>query len=120
MIVLPGGLAGAENLNCDSRIHALLKQLFQQGQYVAAICAAPTVLASAGLLEHKKATCYPNSLKLQHYPNIQLIDAPVVVDDKVITSRGPGTAMDFALQLIEQSVGKSVREQVETGLVRPR
>ncbi|EIJ43759.1 DJ-1 family protein [Beggiatoa alba B18LD] len=119
MIVLPGGLAGAENLNRDARIHHLLKQLFQQGQYVAAICAAPTVLANAGLLDHKKATCYPNSLKPQQYPTIQLIDAPVVIDDKVITSRGPGTAMDFALQLIEQLVGKTIREQVETGLVRP-
>ncbi|ALG67728.1 DJ-1 family glyoxalase III [Beggiatoa leptomitoformis] len=119
MIVLPGGAAGAENLNRDPRIHQLLKTLFYQGKYVAAICAAPIVLATAALLDNKQATCYPNSLKISHFPTIQLLDSPVVIDGKVITSRGPGTAMDFALILIEKLAGKPIREQVESGLMRP-
>ncbi|OAD23783.1 DJ-1 family protein, partial [Candidatus Thiomargarita nelsonii] len=104
MIVLPGGLAGAENLNNDPRIHQLLKDMQQQGKYTAAICAAPKVLADAGLLANKSATSYPGVL--ESMADMQFIDAPVVKDGQVVTSRGPGTAMDFALELIETLVGR--------------
>jgi len=116
MIVLPGGLAGAENLNNDPRIHKLLKDMQQQGKYTAAICAAPKVLADAGLLANKSATSYPGVL--EKMPDMQFIDAPVVKDGQVVTSRGPGTAMDFALELIETLVGRDTRDKVEAGLVR--
>ena len=118
MIVLPGGLPGADHLNNDPRIHKLLKDMHQQGKYTAAICAAPKVLADAGLLANKSATSYPGVLEKMQVPNLQFIDAPVVKDGKVVTSRGPGTAMDFALELIETLVGRETREQVEAGLVR--
>jgi len=117
MIVLPGGLAGAENLNNDPRIHQLLKDMQQQGKYTAAICAAPKVLADAGLLANKSATSYPGVL--ESMADMQFIDAPVVKDGQVVTSRGPGTAMDFALELIETLVGRDTRDKVEAGLVRP-
>ncbi|RKZ90823.1 MAG: DJ-1 family protein [Candidatus Parabeggiatoa sp. nov. 1] len=118
MIVLPGGLPGASHLNNDPRIHKLLKDMHQQGKYTAAICAAPKVLADAGLLANKSATSYPGVLEKMQVPNMRFIDAPVVKDGKVITGRGPGTAMDFALELIDTLVGRETREKVEAGLVR--
>lgn len=115
MVVLPGG-KGADNLDRDPRIHQLLLAMADAGKYTAAICAAPRVLAHAGLLQGKRATCFPGAIA--EPGGIDLVDAPVVVDDKVITSRGPGTAMDFALQLIELLAGRHKRAEVEAGLVR--
>ncbi|MEN8216263.1 MAG: DJ-1 family glyoxalase III [Pseudomonadota bacterium] len=120
MIVLPGGLPGADYLNNDPRIHQLLKDMHEQGKYTAAICAAPKVLADAGLLANKSATSYPGVLESMSVPDMQFIDAPVVKDGQVVTSRGPGTAMDFALELIETLVGRDTRDKVEAGLVRPK
>ena len=117
MIVLPGGLAGSENLNNDSRIIQLLQEMQQQGKYTAAICAAPKVLANAGLLANKSATSYPGVLD-NNKQIMQFVDKPIVIDGQVITSRGPGTAMDFALALIETLVGREISETVEAGLVR--
>ncbi len=119
MIVLPGGQPGATNLEHDSRILALLKKMTAVGQFTAAICAAPRVLAVAGLLDGKRATSYPGSLDAQQFPAIHLEDQAVVRDGQVLTSRGPGTAMDFALTLIEVLTDRATRSQVETGLVRP-
>ncbi|BAP58079.1 protease [Thioploca ingrica] len=118
MIVLPGGLPGADNLNNDPRIHPLLKKMHQQGKYTAAICAAPKVLAHAGLLANKSATSYPGVLEHMNIPQLQFIAAPVIKDGSVITSRGPGTAIDFALELIATLVGSEIRDQVESALVR--
>jgi len=119
MIVLPGGLPGADHLNQDPRIHTLLKQLAKADKYTAAICAAPKVLASVGLLNGKHATSYPGSIDDSQMQQMVYEEKPVVIDGKVITSRGPGTAMDFALTLIEQLSGKAKRDEVETPLQRP-
>lgn len=119
MVVLPGGLPGTTNLNNDSHVHAVLKRLYQSNMAVAAICAAPLVLAHCGLLEGKKATCYPGVLTQEEWPNITLSDDPVVIDGRILTSRGPGTAMDFALAIIEYLTNTDTRNQVEAGLVRP-
>lgn len=118
MMVLPGGLPGADHLNDDPRIHQLLKRLNQEGRYTAAICAAPKVLATAGLLDGRKATSYPGALAGMDLPRVDVKLERVVRDDKVVTSRGPGTAMDFALELVELLVGKTKRDEVEEGLVR--
>jgi 4-methyl-5(b-hydroxyethyl)-thiazole monophosphate biosynthesis len=90
----------------------------QAGKYTAAICAAPRVLAQSGLLEDRRATSYPGVLEPDAAPGLDVVDAPVVIDGTVITSRGPGTAMDFALQLIEVLAGKQKRGEVEAGLQR--
>lgn len=119
MVVLPGGLSGANNLNSDPRIHALLKRTAEHGNITAAICAAPTVLANAGLLDGRRATGYPGLLDQLHLPTTSLQDEAVIVDGHVITSKGPGTAMDFALTLIELLVGKETRSKVEKDLQRP-
>jgi len=118
MIVLPGGLPGADHLRDDPRVIGLLKKMAAADRYTAAICAAPRVLAHAGLLDGKRATSYPGTLDVDAVPGIDYQEAPVVMDDKVITSRGPGTAMDFALTLIETLVGKQQRDEVEAGLQR--
>jgi 4-methyl-5(b-hydroxyethyl)-thiazole monophosphate biosynthesis len=116
MIVLPGGQPGTNNLKTDTRILELLVSMSQQGKYIAAICAAPSVLALAGLLDNRRATCFPGALNSFH--KVQLQTTPIVEDEKIITSRGPGTAMDFALILVERLSGKAKRDEVEAGLVR--
>lgn len=119
MAVLPGGMPGAANLAADARILKLLQTMADRGSFVAAICAAPGVLAKAGLLAGRRATSYPGFLTAASAPGIVLDAAPVVVDGTVITSRGPGTAMDFALALIEQLEGAAARHAVEDPLQRP-
>ena len=119
MIVLPGGLPGADHLRDDKRIIDLLRNMASKDKYTCAICAAPKVLAEAGLLSNKNATGFPGTLEKLDLPNTNLKSEPVVVDDKIVTSRGPGTAMDFALKLIELLAGQSQRTSVESALQRP-
>lgn len=116
MVVLPGGQPGTSHLRSDTRVLNLVRQMHAQGKYVAAICAAPSVLAAAGLLDGKRATCYPGSL--DDFPKVHLQPAAVVEDGTLITSRGPGTAMDFALALVERLCGHATRQEVEAGLQR--
>jgi 4-methyl-5(b-hydroxyethyl)-thiazole monophosphate biosynthesis len=119
MIVLPGGQPGADHLDADPRIHQLLRDMAEQGRYTAAICAAPKVLGNAGLLDGRTATSYPGALAGADFGKTSLSEQAVVRDGTVITSRGPGTAMDFALSLIEILLGAEQRQAVETPLVRP-
>ncbi len=118
MVVLPGGLPGAEHLDADPRIHALLRRMAEQGRYTAAICAAPKVLLNAGLLDGHKATAYPGVMDDLMNPGSQYMTDAVVSDGKVVTSRGPGTAMEFALTLIERLSGADKRKEVEEPLIR--
>jgi 4-methyl-5(b-hydroxyethyl)-thiazole monophosphate biosynthesis len=118
MIVLPGGLPGADHLNEDPRIDSLLRQLHANDRYTAAICAAPKVLASAGLLQGRTVTAYPGVLDNADIDDMVYDGGAVVQDGRVITSRGPGTAMDFALSLIALLEGDTRRDEVEQGLVR--
>lgn len=119
MIVLPGGQPGTDNLDRDPRVKSMLQKLARDNKYTAAICAAPKVLANAGLLTGKHATSFPGVLDKMNLADVTLTTAPVVRDGHVVTSRGPGTAMDFALELIEVLVGKEKRHDVETDLQRP-
>ncbi|HOF40005.1 MAG TPA: DJ-1/PfpI family protein [Candidatus Hydrogenedentes bacterium] len=118
MVVLPGGLPGADYLDNDARIHQLLKKTAESGRFVGAICAAPKVLANARLLDGKKATSYPGFVDKMDLPTTTYTGSAVETDGKVITSRGPGTAMDFALAIIEALDGPAKRKAVEDGLMR--
>lgn len=118
MIALPGGMPGAEHLKNDPRIQALLKRMAAAGKYTAAICAAPIALAEVGLLDGRRATSYPGFVDRMAIPGVRYSEDAVVVDGRVVTSRGPGTAMDFALRLIELLLDRGTRERVEAGLVR--
>lgn len=116
MVVLPGGMPGAKHLKEDARVIDLLKKMAAAGKYTAAICAAPMVLAEAGVLAGRRATSYPGFL--DGLADVNAGSEAVVQDGAVFTSRGPGTAMDFALALIEALAGAEKRQQVESSLVR--
>ncbi len=118
LIVLPGGLPGSDHLNNDPRIHQLLKQTVANNNFVGAICAAPKVLAKAGLLDNKKATSFPNVLADCGNSSINISLDPVVTDGKIITSQSAGTAMDFALTLVGLLLGKDKQVEIDTQLVR--
>ncbi len=118
MLVLPGGMPGSQHLREDARLQGLIRKMADEGRYTAAICAAPTALAAAGVLAGKRATSYPGFLDKMGLADVDYTGEAVVGDGKVITSRGPGTAMDFALTLIEVLEGREKRDQVEAGLVR--
>jgi 4-methyl-5(b-hydroxyethyl)-thiazole monophosphate biosynthesis len=119
MVVLPGGMPGAEHLKNDPRVISLLRRFAADGRYTAAICAAPSVLAHAGLLEERAATSFPGFLNASSAPGIQLRDEAVVVDGKVVTSRGAGTAMEFGLALIELLEGDAAMQRVRQRLQLP-
>ncbi|MEZ0246016.1 MAG: DJ-1 family glyoxalase III [Methylophilaceae bacterium] len=117
MIVLPGGMPGSEHLKNDKRVIASLQKAAAEGKYIAAICAAPMALHAADLLQGKKATSFPGVLDAMPGSHTYMNDR-VVVDGRIVTSKGPGTAMDFALTLVELLVGKSKRDAVESDLQR--
>lgn len=119
LVVLPGGLPGADHLNDDPRVHQMLTKTHKKGSYVAAICAAPRVLMSNKELGLKKLTAYPGAVDHLDTSSVTLLDQSVVADGKIVTSKGPGTAMDFALELIELLLGEQARKDVENPLVRP-
>ncbi len=102
-LVLPGGPA-AKTLREDARAQMAIKTAARAGKLVAAVCAGPTALEIAGVLSGKRATVYPGNL----LPSAELVAASVVEDGNVITSRGPGTTMAFALKLVERLSGAAI------------
>ena len=115
LIVLPGGMPGASNLDAHDGLREKILSFFNQGKPLAAICAAPLVFGHAGILEGKKATCYPGFEK--ELEGALLSEDAVVVDSGIITSRGPATAMAFALALIEELKGKETADRIAEGLL---
>lgn len=102
LIVLPGGMPGAEHLRDSKELIELLKQQNREGKRYAAICAAPAVvLFPHGLLSHRRATCHPARIKTFENSDTEAVDDRVVVDGNCITSQGPGTAIEFSLKLVE-------------------
>ncbi|ACL69881.1 DJ-1 family glyoxalase III [Halothermothrix orenii] len=97
-ILLPGGMPGSANLKDDIRIIKLIKRLNKKSGLIAAICAAPIVLEKAGVIKEKRATSYPGFDKEMKTCNYQ--ENRVVVDGNIITGRGPGVAMEFALTVV--------------------
>jgi len=118
MVLLPGGLPGADHLNADDRIHQLINNTYKSGGAIGAICAAPKVLVSNGLAKGKTITCYPGAIDPTLHPLVTLSKNAIEIDQRLITSRGPGTAIDFALTIINFLKGQSCRDKVEQGLVR--
>ena len=113
LICLPGGQPGTDNLKNDVRIENILKRMQQDEKFIAAICAAPTVLQKVGILKDKKYTCHP-SIKSNFDSYIQ---DRVVVDGKIITSQSPGTAMEFSLKLVEILFGLERLKKVNDGVL---
>jgi 4-methyl-5(b-hydroxyethyl)-thiazole monophosphate biosynthesis len=111
-IILPGGPGYRALMNSDA-VLKLIKDFDKSNKLIAAICAAPAVLAKAGILEDKIATIYPGMESMLPKPR----DAKVIVAGNVVTSRSPGTAMEFALKIAEIMVGKNAATKVREGLV---
>ena len=118
MIVLPGGLPGADHLRENATLQSMLQQQSAANRYVGAICAAPKALEKAGLLDHRTATSFPGVLDSLQNDTISISSAAIELDGNIVTSRGPGTAMDFALKLIELLEGKETMQRVNESLVR--
>ena len=115
MLVLPGGMPGTLNLKKHAGLKSRLKTFYEQEKWIAAICAAPTVLAELGLLDSRKATCYPTMEK--ELEKAVILQEPVVKDGHIITGRGMGAAIDFSLQLVEVLLGEETAREVGKAIV---
>ncbi len=116
MIVLPGGMGGVHSiLACPPALEAV-RRAWQDGRWVAAICAAPTILAKLGITDGKKATCYPGLETQMGEANMQP-GAAAVQDGRLLTGAGPGTAIDFGLLLVRALRGEEAAKKVYDGLV---
>lgn len=113
IIILPGGSRGCQNLGRSGMVTDILKSFNRQNKMIAAICAAPIILAKIGVMGDRRATVYPGLEKELPYPR----DKPVVVDGNIVTSQAPGTAMEFALRIVEINLGKSVASKLRKELV---
>lgn len=111
MIVLPGGAVGADNLNKDVRVRKAVEELYNKGKKVAAICAAPKVLSAIGLTENRTVTSHPS---VRSEVRGRITEERVVVDGNIITSQGPGTAMEFAFKLVETLFGPEKAKEVNS------
>ncbi|MFN7064735.1 MAG: DJ-1 family glyoxalase III [Aquificaceae bacterium] len=110
MVILPGGAGGVERLKSDPRVERLVKAMQEKKKLIGAICAAPTALAKFGVLQGKRATVYPSLV--EEIKPAQFVDQPVVEDENIVTSQGPGTALEFGLRLAQRLVGKETTKEV--------
>ncbi|MEQ8766842.1 MAG: DJ-1/PfpI family protein [Planctomycetota bacterium] len=118
LVVLPGGMPGAANLRDDVAVLAMLRTTAAAGRWVAAICAAPIALSAAGLLSERSATSYPtfeDQVAAREYREDR-----VVVDGNVVTSRGPGTALEFSLELVRLLIGEPECEKLTEAMLVKR
>lgn len=115
MIVLPGGMPGTLNLETHLGLRDILLDFSAKNKYIAAICAAPSILGKMGLLADREATCYPSFER--HLKKAITLDDAVVQHGNIITSRGPGTAIDFALKLVEVLVDYETVEDLKESMI---
>ncbi len=115
MIVLPGGLRGVASIRASTQAMAAVRFAWENGKFTAAICAGPTVLADLGIPDGKKATCYPGCETQMGAAN--MVEAPAVIDGKLITGASAGCAIPFGLALIEALKGPETAEAVAKQIV---
>jgi protein DJ-1 len=118
LLVMPGGLAGAERLAKSGEVARRLRDFEASGRLVGAICAAPIVLKAHGVFAGRQMTCHPSVVK-DVEPHGQMAPGPVVVDRNLVTSQGPGTAVLFALELLRHLIGDARAEDVRGPLMLP-
>ena len=117
LVALPGGMPGTLHLREHPAVRRIVQELAARGRYPAAICAAPTVLAASGVTAGRAVTSHPSVAAELAGP--QYREEPVVADGPVITSRGAGTAMEFALRLVEMLVDRATAERLRAHMVVP-
>lgn len=110
MLVLPGGKVGVDNLRACTELTDRVKEFMRDGKPIAAVCAAPSILGGLGILNGKKATCYPGFE--DKLTGAEYVKEPVVKDGNIITSRGLGTTIQFAAAIIEYLTGKDTADEV--------
>jgi 4-methyl-5(b-hydroxyethyl)-thiazole monophosphate biosynthesis len=115
IVILPGGMPGATNLRDDPRVIGLIRRQHESGKRIGAICAAPIALGAAGVLEGRKATSYPGFEKELRGATVST--ERVVKDGNVLTSRGPGTALEFALAVVADLEGKAAADKLRSGML---
>ena len=115
ILILPGGGPGSKNLNKHDGLKALISDFHRKGKWIAAICAAPLVFGRMGLLQGKRATCYPGMESTLTGAVIQ--PDPVVVDGNIITGKGPGFAAAFGLRIVQELQGRAKADEVATDLL---
>ena len=115
VVVLPGGMPGTLNLQADETLAGALKKAAGTDTWICAICAAPRVLGHYGLLEGQTATCYPGCES--YLTGAQTTENPVEVSGQFITSRGVGTAIPFALKILEKLEGAECAQKIEKSIV---
>ncbi|TYQ16717.1 UNVERIFIED_CONTAM: 4-methyl-5(b-hydroxyethyl)-thiazole monophosphate biosynthesis [Acetivibrio alkalicellulosi] len=115
MLILPGGMPGTKNLEDSILLADLLKNYHEKNKWISAICAAPMVLGKLGILKGKKATCYPSYKS--YLEGAQFSEERVVQDGYIITSRGPGTALEFSLLLVEVLKGKGLSNKLRQAMI---
>jgi len=114
-VILPGGMPGTLNLGANDTVNAVIKKFAADGKMVAAICAAPSVLGAAGILEGRHATCYPGFE--EKLIGATALEDAVVIDGYIITSRGMGTAIDFGLAIIWYLLDDEAAEKVKNSIM---
>ena len=112
-VILPGGMPGSRNLRDDPRVMGCLRRQVEVDRYLGAICAAPIALEAAGVLKGKRATSYPGN----ELPSARYCEDRVVTDGKLVTSRGPGTALEFALEWVRLLAGAQMVDQLRKGMI---
>lgn len=117
-LILPGGAPGYINLRRNERVLDLVREAHEKKKLVAAICAAPVVLADAGILKGRRATIYPGMEREIERGGGEFVDELVVHDDNIVTSRGPSTALLFGWKLAEILAGKEIADQVAGRMLR--
>lgn len=116
-IVLPGGGIGAKNLAASEAVKSLVQEFHRQGKWVCAICASPAlVLGPAGVLKGKSATCF-KGMESGFGPEVRYLNQKVVSDGNVLTSQGPGTAVEFALSIVEKLAGPEKSAKIRSDLL---
>lgn len=115
ILILPGGSPGYINLGKDERVIELVKKYHTEGKNVAAICAAPSVLAKTGIISGKKATIFKGMEK--DLGDAKYVNSPVVEDGNIITSQGPGTAIEFALTILKRLTNEKKAEEIKQRLM---
>ena len=113
-VILPGGLPGAVNLENSSVVQSAIDFAIEKGAYVCAICAAPQILGHKGLLKEKEAIAYPGFEK--ELDGAIISDSYVVIDDKFITAKGAGVAVDFGLLIVSALKGQSVSDKIRAAI----
>lgn len=112
MLVLPGGLGGVSGIESSKKADALIKACFKKNIYLAAICAAPTILANMGLLDGVEAVCYPG-MEDQMGSAVCTGKSHVVVSDRIITGEACGSTFPFALTLVSLLKGNETAERIK-------